>query len=33
LIGAHAFVNGHRLLTLDAGIYQASFPKLVIATA
>ena len=33
LIGAHAFVNGHRLLTLDAGIYQASFPKLKIATA
>lgn len=33
LIGAHALVNGYRLLTLDAGIYQASFPKLGIATA
>jgi predicted nucleic acid-binding protein len=32
LIGAHALVNGYRLLTLDAGIYQASFPKLAIAT-
>jgi predicted nucleic acid-binding protein len=27
-IGAHALVNGHKLLTLDAGIYQASFPRL-----
>jgi predicted nucleic acid-binding protein len=33
VIGAHALVNGYRLLTLDAGIYQASFPKLAIATA
>jgi predicted nucleic acid-binding protein len=33
LIGAHALVSGHKLLTLDAGIYQASFPKLKIATA
>jgi predicted nucleic acid-binding protein len=32
VIGAHALVNGYRLLTLDAGIYQASFPKLAIAT-
>jgi predicted nucleic acid-binding protein len=28
LIGAHALVNGYKLLTLDAGIYQASFPRL-----
>lgn len=33
LIGAHAVVSGYKLLTLDAGIYQASFPKLRIATA
>jgi predicted nucleic acid-binding protein len=33
LIGAHALVSGYKLLTLDAGIYQVSFPKLVIATA
>ncbi len=26
--GAHALVNGYTLLTLDAGIYQASFPRL-----
>jgi predicted nucleic acid-binding protein len=32
VIGAHALVNGYKLLTLDAGIYQASFPKLAIAT-
>ena len=32
LIGAHAHVNGYRLLTLDAGLYRASFPKLVTAT-
>jgi len=32
LIGAHAMVSGYKLLTLDAGIYQASFPKLGIAT-
>lgn len=31
VIGAHALVNGYKLLTLDAGIYQA-FPKLGIAT-
>jgi len=28
LIGAHALVNGYKLLTLDARIYQASFPRL-----
>ena len=28
LIGAHALVNRYKLLTLDAGIYQASFPRL-----
>ncbi len=28
LIGAHAFENGHSLLTLDDGIYRAAFPKL-----
>ena len=33
VIGAHAFTSNYTLLTLDAGIYQASFPKLVIATA
>ena len=33
LISAHAFVNGHSLLTLDAGIYQTSFPKLQLTTA
>jgi len=27
VIGAHALVNGYKLLTLDAGIYQASFPR------
>lgn len=32
LIGAHAAVNGYRLLTLDAGLYRASFPKLVTVT-
>ena len=32
LIGAHAFVNGYRLLTLDAGIYQAAFPRLKITS-
>ncbi len=30
VIGAHALVNGYKLLTLDAGIYQASFPRLAI---
>lgn len=28
VIGAHALVNGYKLLTLDAGIYQTSFPRL-----
>ena len=28
LIGAHALVNGYKLLTLDARMYQASFPRL-----
>jgi len=28
LVGASAAVNGYRLLTLDAGLYRASFPKL-----
>lgn len=32
LIGAHAAVNEYRLLTLDAGLYRASFPKLVTVT-
>lgn len=32
LIGAHAAVNGYRLLTLDAGLYKAAFPKLVTVT-
>jgi len=32
-IGAHALVNGYKLLTLDAGVYPASFPRLAIATA
>lgn len=32
LIGAHALVNGYKLLTMDAGVYQASFPRLVITT-
>jgi len=32
VIGAHALVSGYKLLTLDAGIYRASFPKLGIAT-
>jgi predicted nucleic acid-binding protein len=27
LIGAHALVNGYKLLTLDAGTYRVSFPK------
>jgi predicted nucleic acid-binding protein len=30
LIGAHAMVNGYKLLTLDASVYQASFPRLAI---
>lgn len=32
VIGAHALVNGYRLLTLDAALYRASFPKLEIMT-
>lgn len=32
LIGAHAFENRYRLLTADAGLYKASFPRLEIAT-
>src|SRR5229473_4296929 len=32
VIGAHALVNGYKLLTLDARIYQASFPRLGITT-
>jgi len=32
LIGAHAMVNGYRLLTLDGKIYRASFPRLVVET-
>jgi len=32
LVGASAAVNGYRLLTLDAGLYRASFPKLVTVT-
>jgi predicted nucleic acid-binding protein len=30
LIGAHALVSGYKLLTLDARMYQASFPRLAI---
>lgn len=30
LIGAHALVNGYKLLTLDGGMYRASFPRLMI---
>lgn len=32
LIGAHAAVNGYRLMTVDAGLYRASFPKLITVT-
>ena len=28
VIGAHALVNGYKLLTLDGRMYQASFPRL-----
>ena len=28
LIGAHAFEGGHKLLTLDSGVYKAAFPRL-----
>lgn len=30
LIGAHALENRYRLLTADAGVYQASFPRLAL---
>jgi predicted nucleic acid-binding protein len=32
LIGAHALVGGHRLLTLDKGLYGAAFPGLAVET-
>ncbi|HET8923445.1 MAG TPA: type II toxin-antitoxin system VapC family toxin [Candidatus Acidoferrum sp.] len=32
LIGAHALVNGYKLLTLDVGVYKASFPRLTLET-
>jgi len=32
VIGAHALVSGYRLLTLDARVYRASFPKLEVLT-
>ncbi len=32
LIGAHAFTNRFRLLTLDDGLYRAAFPTLSIET-
>jgi predicted nucleic acid-binding protein len=32
IIGAHAFANGFRLLTLDEGLYRAAFPSLAIET-
>ncbi len=32
MIGAHALISGYKLLTLDAGIYAASFPMLSITT-
>jgi len=32
LIGAHALVNGYKLLTLDRRVYHAAFPKLRIVT-
>jgi predicted nucleic acid-binding protein len=31
LIGAHALMDGYKLLTLDAGTYRVSFPKLGLA--
>ena len=31
LIGAHALVKEHRLLTLDAAMYRATFPRLELA--
>ncbi len=33
LIGAYAAENGHRLLTLDDGLYRSAFPELDIVTA
>ena len=33
LIGAYASKKGHRLLTLDDGLYRAAFPELQIVTA
>lgn len=32
LIGAHAALNGFRLLTLDDRLYRAAFPKLLVDT-
>jgi predicted nucleic acid-binding protein len=32
MVGAHAAINGYRLLTLDERLYRAAFPKLVIET-
>ena len=32
IIGAHAFANGFRLLTLDEGLHRAAFPSLTIET-
>jgi predicted nucleic acid-binding protein len=32
LIGAHALRKGYRLLTLDSGLYQAAFPRLIIVS-
>jgi len=33
LIGAHAWVEGHRLLTLDDRLYRAAFPRLRVERA
>lgn len=32
LIGAHAYVRGYRLLTLDERLYRTAFPPLVLET-
>jgi predicted nucleic acid-binding protein len=32
MIGAHAFANGFRLLTLDERLYRVAFPTLSIET-
>jgi len=32
LIGAHAYIRGYRLLTLDERLYRAAFPRLTIET-